>query len=424
MDERTRRDVLRTAGTAGVAVSAGCLSFGDSTESPADGEDGSDDSPNETDEDVFGPPASNGLETQFRQGLLNTGFIDTSIPEAVEVRWALPTNHGDHTASKGSPLLAPDGNILIADDTGRIRSITAAGEVNWSTSFTDAQRGSHGTPAVADGTAYIGDYGGVVTALSLADGEIEWQTKISDAIGASPTYHDGRLYVAAEFATPSGSVVALDAESGDIEWTDDRPTDHPHSTVAIDLERDRLLCGSNDGHCYAWSFPDLEREWTYDTGDDVKAPIAVYRGVAVVPSWAETVTGVDVVDGTRLWEFETGGKVMCAPAVHDGTAYVGSHDGNVYAIDIATGEEVWSTGVGDLVTGSAVATREHVLAGAYDARLYALSREDGSITWSVEGRGEATSAALATGDAVYYAERAPEDTDDQPGMCYKLVAPE
>ncbi|WP_144798345.1 outer membrane protein assembly factor BamB family protein [Halorubrum depositum] len=423
MTERTRRDWLRVAGGVGVAGLAGCSALGGDPSD--DGDDGESDFEGaDLPLDLDGRAQSpEGLTSQFRQGLRNHGHIDATIPETVDVEWAVPANRGDHTASKGSPMLAPSGDVLVADDTGRIQSIATDGEPNWSTSISDDDRGSHGTPAIADGTAYVGTYDGVVSAVSVADGEILWQTDVGDAAAASPTYHEGRLYVAVEYATPSGTVVVMDAESGDVEWRDDRPTDHPHSTVAVDLERDRFLFGSNDGNVYAWSFSDRERAWTYDTGGDVKAPIAVSRGIAVVPSWAETVTAVDVADGTGLWEFETDDMVMCAPAVHDGTAYVGSHDGNVYAIDLATGEEEWSTPVNGWVTGSVTATNEHVLAGSYDAHLYALDRADGSVTWAVEGRGDVTSAPYVTDDAIYYAERAPEGSDEA-GMCYKLAAPE
>jgi outer membrane protein assembly factor BamB len=437
MTERTRRDWLRVAGGVGVAGLAGCSSLGGDLS--GDGDDGGSDFegvdlPLDLDDR---PQSPDGLASQFRQGLRNHGHIDATIPEAVEVEWAVPANRGDHTASKGSPMLAPSGAVLVADDTGRIQSLATDGTRNWSTSISDDDRGSHGTPAIADGTAYVGTYDGVVSAVSVASGEIRWQTDVGDAAAASPTYHEGKLYVAVEYATPSGTVVVIDAESGDVDWRDDRPTDPPHSTVAVDLERDRFLFGSNDGRVYAWSFSDRERAWTYDTGGEVKAPIAVSRGIAVVPSWAGTVTAVDVADGTGLWEFETEadvsptddpdpmrtGGVMCAPAVRDGTVYVGSHNANAYAIDLATCEELWSTATGGLITGSVTATNEHVLVGSYDANLYALDREDGSVAWTVEGKGEVTSAPLVTDDAIYYAERAPEGSDEA-GMCYKLVAPE
>ncbi|MDZ5811100.1 PQQ-binding-like beta-propeller repeat protein [Halorubrum sp. AD140] len=446
MTQRTRRDWLRTAGAVGAAGLAGCSSLGVDwpPDDGSDGSDGDDTGPGAPLDDPIDletrSESSDGLTTQFRQGLRNHGHADATIPDTVETEWAVPTNRGDHTASKGSPVQAPTGAILIADDTGRIRSLTTDGETNWSTSLSDDDRGSHGTPAIAEGTAYVGTYDGVVSAVAVESGEIEWQTEVGDAAAASPTYHEGKLYVAVEHATPSGSVVVMDAESGEVEWRDERPTDHPHSTVAVDLERDRFLFGSNDGHVYAWSLSDRERAWTHDTGGDVKAPIAISRGIALVPSWAGTVTALDVADGTALWVFETDedvspedgeegadpmrtGGVMCAPAVHDGEVFVGSHDTNAYAIDLATGEELWSTPTDGLITGSVTATNEHVLVGSYDAHLYALDREDGSVTWAVEGGGDVTSAPLVTDDGIYYAERAPEDTDE-PGMCYKLVAPE
>ena len=441
MTERTRRDLLRVAGGVGVAGLAGCSSLGG--DSPGDGDSpaagagsGFDEVDLPLDLDAR-PQSSDGLASQFRQGLRNHGHIDATIPETVEVRWSVPANRGEHSASKGSPIPTPAGDILVADDTGRIQSIAVDGTTNWATDLSDAKWGSHGTPAIAEGSAYVGTYDGVVSAVSVATGDIEWQTDVGDAAAASPTYHDGTLYLAVEFSPPSGAAVALDAESGDEVWRDGRPTDHPHSTVAVDLDRDRFLFGANDGRVYAWSVSDRERAWTFDTGGDVKAPIAVSRGIAVVPSWAGTVTAVDVTDGSGLWEFQTDdsvsptaepdpirtGGVMCAPAVHDGTVYVGSHDTNVYAIDLATGEELWSTPTDGWITGNVTVTNGHVLVGSYDEHLYALDRGDGSVTWAVEGNGEVTSAPFVTDDGVYYTERAPEDTDE-PGMCYRLAAPE
>lgn len=361
--------------------------------------------------------------TQFRSGLQNRGHVDKSIPTTVEVeaQWAVPTNRGDHSASKGSPVQTATGRIVVADDTGRVRSLTPEGVIQWETTITDAQRGSHGTPAIANETIYIGAYDGMITALAVGSGDIQWQTDVGDAVGASPTYYDGRLYVAVEHDTPSGSVVAIDALTGEIEWEDERPTDHPHSTITIDQEHNRLLCGSNDGYCYAWSFPDLKRKWAYDTGGDVKAPIAVSDGIAIIPSWANTLTGVDVTDGSRRWVFEADDDIMCAPAVHNGTVYVGSHDTNCYAIDIDTGSEVWKTETGGWITGSAVATRDHVLVGSYDSQLYALTQADGSVSWTFEARGEVTGAPCVTAEAIYFTERAKDGERTQPGRCYRLV---
>lgn len=361
------------------------------------------------------------VERQFRGGLKNKATTIATLPSAVELAWALPTNRGDHTASKGSPIVTPAGNILIADDTGRIRLITPAGERQWETSFTDATRGSHGTPAVAHGTAYISAYDGAVSAIDVATGTIEWRTAIGAAIGASPTYHDGQLYVSVEHSDPSGSLAVLDADTGALREWDCWPTDHPHSTVAIDRTNERLLLGSNDGFCYCWEFPFGDRLWRYDTGGAVKTPVAIADGLAVIPSWAGTVTALDLADGTRQWEFQADNKLMCAPAVRDGTVYVGSHDTSVYAIDLATGDRRWEYQTGGAITGNAVATPQHVLVGSYDSHLYAIDQTDGSVTWAHELRGEVTSAPAVTADGIYITERAENGQSDYPGLLYKLT---
>ena len=204
MPELTRRGWLRAAGGVGLAGLAGCSALRDTASPGDDPADGTDERGDGIDLSSR-PESPDGLTTQFRQGLRNSGSVDATIPDSVEVDWAVPTNLGDHTASKGSPIRAPSGAILIADDTGRIRSLSPSGETNWSTSISDDDRGSHGTPAIADGTAYVGTYDGVVSAVTVDGGEIDWQTEVGDAAAASPTYYEGKLYVAVEHATPSGA---------------------------------------------------------------------------------------------------------------------------------------------------------------------------------------------------------------------------
>jgi len=398
---QTRRRYLSAVGTGTAGLLAGCVTAAD---------------------EEFDPLARRSLDetaaTQFRGGLRNRGYVDATVPEDVTVDWTIPVNRGDHTAAKSTPV-AVGGDIVVAGDTGTVRRVSAEGEVAWSTDVEPTTRGVHGTPAVANGTVYVGAYDGAMYAFDVETGERRWRTGIGDAIGSSPVYFNGTVYIAAEYATPSGSVAALDAETGDVDWIDHRPTDHPHSTVAIDRDAGRLVVGSNDGVCYAWTFPGLERAWTFETDGAIKGPVATHDGLAVFGSWDHGVYGVDLEDGTEAWSFAADEDVMSGPAVaHDGTVYVGSHDTRLYALDGTTGEERWRFRTGGWIIGSVTATREHVLAGAYDARMYAVDAATGEETWSVEGRGHATGAVLVDGGALYYAERA---TEEEPGLLYRLV---
>lgn len=370
------------------------------------------------------PLADRGLDrrafAQFQGGIRNLGYTDRRVPDAVRVDWSLPVNRGEHSAAKSSPVPVPGGDVVICGDTGRIRRVAPDGAVRWTAAVDPVTRGIHGTPAIANGSVYVGAYDGALYAFDLADGERLWRRPLGDAIGSSPTYLAGTLYVAVEYVLPpSGSVAAVDAATGRQLWGDNRPTDHPHSTVGIDREAGRLVVGSNDGHLYAWTFPGLERAWTSETGGPIKAPIAVRDGLAIFGSWDDTIYGVDLANGREDWSIETGAAVMTAPAVTpDGTVYVGSQDGAVYAIDAATGDAHWAYDTGGWLIGALTATPEHVLAGSYTDRLYAVDETTARPTWSIEGTGYATSAPLVTDDAIYYAERA---TGDELGRCYRLI---
>ena len=400
----TRRQWLRRAAGVGVGVGlAGCAA-----------------APRAADE--FDPLASTPLDeravTGFRGGLRNHGFVDRTVPPSVRVDWSVPVNRGDHTAAKSTPVSVA-GDVVVAGDTGEVRRLSPAGVVRWTASVEPTSRGIHGTPTVANGRVYVGAYDGALYAFDLETGDRDWRTDIGDAIGSSPVYYNGHCYIAVEYAEPSGSVAAVDADSGTVRWNDGWPTDHPHSTVALALEAGRLVVGANDGTCYAWSFPGLERAWTFETDGAIKGPVAVVDGLAVFGSWDDRVYALDLADGREVWSFAADRDVMSGPAVAHGRVYVGSHDTRLYALDAASGEERWRFDTDGWVIGSVTATPDHVLFGSYDARFYAVEAASGAEAWRVEGGGHATSAALVTDDAVYYAERASEN---EPGRVYRLVA--
>ena len=406
----TRRQWLRRLG-GGLGVSlglAGCLS-----------------APRASDRRSFDPLASTSLDerasTQFRGGLRNRGYVDRTVPDEVVVDWSMPVNRGDHTAAKSTPASTPEGDVVIAGDTGEIRRMWPDGTVQWTASVDQTARGIHGTPAIANEQVYVGAYDGALYAFDLSTGRREWRTKLGDAIGSSPVYHNGHCYIAVEYADPSGSVAAVDADSGDVRWIDYWPTDHPHSTVALAREAGRLVVGANDGVCYAWSFPDLDRVWTFQTEGAIKGPVAIHDGLAIFGSWDDRVYALDLADGREVWSFAADRDVMSGPAIAHGRVYVGSHDSRLYALDASSGAERWRFDTDGWLIGSVTATPDHVLSGSYDARLYAVDAATGEKAWHATGRGHATSAALVTEEAVYYAERA---TEERAGDLYRLVSAE
>lgn len=351
-------------------------------------------------------------EVQFQGNLQRWGYHpDRSVPNRVERAWELPgINTGDHTAAKASPLAAPTGDVIVPGDTGIVYAVTPDGAVRWEAATEPSVRGIHGTPVIANDTVYVGAYDGALYAFDLQSGERLWRTKLGDAIGSSPAYYDGILYMPVEFYAPSGSLFAVEAATGEIIVEDDRPTNHPHSTPAIDLDVGKLVFGSNDGNLYAWDFPSLSFAWEFETGGPIKGPIATDDGAAFFGSWDQNVYRVDLQEGTEDWSFGTDDLVMSGPGIdpNSGTVYVGSHDATIYALSARSGEERWSYQTGGRVLGSLTVTAEHVLGGSYDTYLYAIHRETGEESWRASGTGLVTSAPLVMEDGVYFTDRATE----------------
>jgi outer membrane protein assembly factor BamB len=384
-----------------------------------------------------------GDATTFRRGLRRLGYYpEATVPDRVEIEWSMPVNGIGHTAAKSSPRPTPDGEtVIIPSDTGVLHAVAPDGEPRWRVeTAAGTSLGFHGTPLIVDGTAYIGGYDGSMYAYDVETGRRVWKTsnwrlRGAIAIGSSPAYWDGVLYVVVEYnypwQEPSGTMWALDAATGRPLWHDSRLWGMPHPSTSIDPATERMVTGSNDGVCYCWEFPSLEPAWEFQTGAEIKGTIPLYEGSAFVGSWDGNFYCLDLEDGSEEWSFETGQIIMSNPGIDPdaGVVYVGSDDDHVYALDAETGEELWATNVGGNVLGSLTVTAETVLVGSYDTHLYALEKATGDVRWRFECIGHVTSEAVPHEGRILFAERGDisgyfgdgEEVLHEMGRAYSLV---
>jgi outer membrane protein assembly factor BamB len=413
----SRREFLAVGGATVAGALAGCLSI--APRAPPDQVD------EQTTESASLPERP---ETIFRADIARTGYWpDETVPAAVELAWSEPgINKGSHTAAKSSPLVY-DGDIIVPGDTGTIRSFEPTGEVNWSASLQPSQRGTHSTPAIVDDYIFTAGYDGAAYAFDAASGERLWRTKVADAIGSSPVYYDGLVYVATEFYTPSGGMVALDATTGAVRWEDNRMTNHAHSQTGIDTDTRAFAAGSNNGSLYVWDLDTREFRGTFETGGEIKGPVCMYDGMAIFGSWDANVYAVDTETIEEVWRYSAEQDVMAGAAVHPGTdtLVIGSHDGFVHAMDVQTGEGRWRFDTGGSVIGSPNVVGDTVLTGSYSEALYAIDVASGEQRWAfTEPHGLVTATPAVNDGNVYVTERATvTDSGDliESGALYKLV---
>jgi polyvinyl alcohol dehydrogenase (cytochrome) len=344
-------------------------------------------------------------------GAGDDGGGGSSAEAEVPVEWAmLGADLANSRAATGEDAVGPDN---VAD-------LQPAWEL------TGAQ-GITGTPVIADGVVYIADWTGKVHALDAATGDEEWSAQAGGYyIGGSVALDDERVFVGAFDA----NVIALDRSTGDELWK--TPIgDHPMAVIF---------------------------------GSPIYVDGLVLVGVAsfelmtgnAAPTFRGHLVALDAETGEEVWRWwateadDTAGpgvSIWSSPAVDTerGTVYIGT--GNTYtpppapkadalvALGLETGEEQWVTQFteGDTWTLTAPAGSDSDVgappnlftvgdtdaAGVADkAGVYhAVDRETGEVLWETEltegglQGGVLAGAAVAEGSVFVASNRASTDAD-------------
>jgi polyvinyl alcohol dehydrogenase (cytochrome) len=258
------------------------------------------------------------------------------------------------------------------------------------------------TPAVVDGTLYVGDWAGTFYALDQETGEERW----TYATEPHETVYAGQIVSSATVATVEG----LDE-------------DEPDGTPVVFFGGGKTM--------YALRADTGEEVWTHELGEpgNTTEPTEIESSPVVVdgrvifgydahdrPGFAAGVVALDARTGDELWEFDpdqgaepTGCVgVWSSPSVdvERGLVFAGtancvtSPDGwgdfteALFAVELATGEPVWSyqphepnnddfdfAGSPNLFEADG---RALVGLGNKDAAYYAVDRETGELVWSTQ----------------------------------------
>lgn len=243
------------------------------------------------------------------------------------------------------------------------------------------------SPAVVDGSVYVGSSDGEVLALDASTGTPRWRFRTQGPVASSPAVIGGVVYV----GSVDGKVYALDAASGTERWS-----------FATKGER-RFTAPGIHG-----AIPRTER--MPDPFDVFLSSPTVVDGVVYVGSGDQHVYALDAATGALRWSFATGDVVHTSPAVADGLVIVGSFDSRVYAIDARTGRERWRYQLGTDtvmynqvgVASSAAVANGTVFVGGRDGRFHAIDLATGAPRWTHDNHGGWTIASPAVRDGVVY----------------------
>lgn len=252
-----------------------------------------------------------------------------------------------------------------------------------------------GSPVVLDGTVYqVGR--GFVFALDAETGDIQWSSRVS-VIGSTPFVTEEYLYV----GTCDG-IAALNPKTGELLWqvqlVDFRcdpwkydPSDFLSSSP-IETEKGIVMCTHRNIYNTNNPFPEgINRVVCLDPKDGtllwqyhyfVKAGYspALINGRIILNS--EQLEILDVETGEELWSYATEPLDDTSPVVTDSTIVtVSSEDGIVYAFDLDTQELLWTHSMDIPVLSTPAVYGNRILVITYDETIYALDEETGNVLW-------------------------------------------
>lgn len=335
----------------------------------------------------------------FRNGPAHLGSYDSSAPDLTAVKWRFQT-----TGPIFSSAAVDGGTVYIGSNDGKLYAVRAAdGSKVWAFSTKGAVRSS---PAVAGGIVFFSSLDGNIYAVDAATGRERWRYTTGgerrftapgihgiapatemmpdpyDVFTSSPAVSDGTVYV----GSGDYSVYALDAASGKLRWKF-RTGNVVHASPAV--ADGTVYIGSWDRYMYALDAKSGALRWKFVTGDDR----TIYNQVGI-PSSAAVAAGkvyfgcrdshfyaLDARTGKLAWSHdEHGSWVVGSPAVAGATVYYTTSDEKVFfALDAATGAPRFSVKYGTYAFSSPAIAGNRAYFGTFDGRLYDVDVTSGKV---------------------------------------------
>ncbi|MDP3878960.1 MAG: PQQ-binding-like beta-propeller repeat protein [Dehalococcoidales bacterium] len=184
----------------------------------------------------------------------------------------------------------------------------------------------HSSPAVANGTVYIGSRDNKLYALDANTGAKRWEFTTDSWVDSSPVVADGVVY----FGSNDSKLYALDAGTGKKLW--DFKTQYAITSAAA-VANGVVYFGGDDYYLYALDSKDGTKIWDYRTRGIVKSSPVVANGILYAGTGSDFSYALDTRDGRFRLRFLSHYPVYSSPVVNGSTVYFIHSDGSLFAVD-------------------------------------------------------------------------------------------
>ncbi|HYW78173.1 MAG TPA: PQQ-binding-like beta-propeller repeat protein, partial [Thermoguttaceae bacterium] len=136
-------------------------------------------------------------------------------------------------------------------------------ERKWWRDFHDEMIATRCEAIVAESKVFVGTFAGNLYAIDVDSGNTQWKFKAHGPIGASPCYHDGKLYFGSDDAFDRGTLYCLRVASGELVWKYTTPGGIWASPAC---DGTNVYVGDRTGVLHAVNTADGSSAWTFPTG--------------------------------------------------------------------------------------------------------------------------------------------------------------
>lgn len=246
--------------------------------------------------------------------------------------------------------------------------------------------------AVYAATARDGDGEDVTNemfALDAETGEANWRKGLENRRGRGfPELLDGvAVFYTQELEGTGQQFVAIDAATGDVQWTLSNGVGQPVLADGAAFVRTEGDASTGEtGTLHALDVTTGEERWRLDDSEGVAEPMVVDDGTLYGSIHRDEgyLLAIDTQTGTVQWEFRTDIRSHSL-LVDSGTVYVADIEGEyqVDALDAATGDRRWrfTPDTSSRPTGMALGD-DALYVGYGNEGMYALARADGTERWT------------------------------------------
>ncbi len=221
--------------------------------------------------------------------------------------------------------------------------------------------------AVRDGLVYVGNGGGVFSALKASDGSFVWSFSAGRGIHGEALVTDDAVF----FACDNGFLFRLNRADGKEVWRYDLG----------DAQVPRIL--------------PLANVYDYDHGGP--APVLA-DGVLFIGSGDGSFHAVDATTGTRTWRIQSEGKIRTTAALQGPHVIFTTLAGLVCMVERATGKEVWKQEGKTPATSDPVVIGDKLISGSRGSVLRALRLDTGAELWRQTYWGSWVESSPVAGD--------------------------